>query len=319
MRDLYPWAEPFARHSIDTGDGHVVHAAEFGRPDGQPVVVIHGGPGAGSAIWHARLFDPERYRVVLFDQRGCGRSLPHASLDHNTTPHLLADMERIREHLGIDHWCLLGGSWGATLAVLYAGRHGHRVDGVFLRGVFLGRPRDIAWLYGDGARRLLPEAWADFVAPLPPAERDAPLAAHRRRLFGDDDIARMTSARAWVLWEMRASTLQPDPGAITEAAQCRAALAVARIGCHYFAHDCWLEANEVLATAATLGGTPVVIVHGRYDLVCPVEQALALAAAWPGAELEVIEAAGHAGREPGITAALIRATDRFAGSRGGHW
>lgn len=315
MRELYPAIDPFVQHSIDVGDGHVVHAAEFGRPDGQPVLVIHGGPGAGSAAWHARLFDPEYYRVVQFDQRGCGQSLPHGSLDNNTTAHLLADMERIREHLAIDRWYLLGGSWGATLAILYAGRHGDRVDGVFLRGVFLGRPRDIDWLYGDGARRLLPEAWADFVAPLTPDEHDAALHAHCRRLFGEDDIARMTSARAWVLWEMRAATLQPDRGAVNAAAQRHAALATARIGCHYFTHDCWLGPDEVLATAATLGHVPAVIVHGRHDLVCPVEQAVTLATRWPGAELEIVEAAGHAGRQPAMTDALIRATDRFVDRR----
>ncbi len=317
MRELYPPLEPFVQHSIEVGDGHVLHASEYGRPDGLPVVVLHGGPGAGSAAWHARVFDPDVYRVVLFDQRGCGRSTPHASLAANTTEHLLADIEQIRVHLGVDCWCLFGGSWGATLAVLYAARHPERVRGLFLRGVFLARARDIAWFYGDGARRFLPDAWEAFVAVLPPADRDQPLVGYHRRLFGTDDIARMAAARAWSGWEVRALRCGiSSEGAATPSAYPGAVLALARIQAEYLLNACWLAEGEVLAAAENLAGLPGTIVHGRYDLVCPVEQAHALARAWPDATLEVVEGAGHGGAEPGVIDALVRTTDRFAAQQG---
>lgn len=312
MRDLYPLTEPFVQHSIEVGDGHVLHAAEFGRPDGLPVVVLHGGPGAGSSAWHARLFDPDVYRVVLFDQRGCGRSVPHGSLAANTTAHLVADIDRIREHLDIQRWFVVGGSWGATLGILYGSEYPERVRALILRGVFLGRARDIAWLYGDGAHRLLPEAWREFLAPLAPDERDEPIAAYHRRLFGGDDIARMAAAKAWSIWEGRASTLRPDSGVTAHFANPAIALSLARTECHYFVNRCWLGDNEVLERAGRLTAVPGAIIHGRYDLVCPVEQADELARAWPDCELHIIDDAGHAGLEPGTVDALVRTTDRFA-------
>ena len=314
MRELYPPQEPFVQHSIAVGDGHVLHASEYGRPDGLPAVVLHGGPGAGSANWHARLFDPDIYRVVLFDQRGCGRSTPHGWLEANTTGHLLSDIERVREHLGIDTWVLLGGSWGATLAVLYAARHRERVAALFLRGAFLGRERDIAWLYRDGASRFLPEAWHEFLEPLSPHERDQPIHAYHRRLFGADDIARMTAARKWVSWELRAARI--EEGAQVTAGYPGAVLALARIQAAYLLNACWLEPDEVLAAAAGLDEVAGTIVHGRHDLVCPVEQAVVLAQHWPGAMLQIVEEAGHAGAEPGIIDALVRAADRFAAEWG---
>lgn len=316
MRELYPLTEPFVHHSIDVGDGHVLHASEFGRADGLPAVVLHGGPGAACATWLARLFDPDVYRVILFDQRGCGRSVPHGELAANTTAHLVADIERIRTHLGIEQWLVLGGSWGATLAILHAARHPERVRALILRGVFLARARDIAWLYGHGAHRMLPEAWRDFLAPLAPEERDDPIPAYHRRLFGDDDIARMTAAKAWSLWEGRASTLRPYPDLVAHYANASMALSLARIECHYFANRCWLEEGEVLEHAARLNGIPGTIVHGRYDLVCPVEQADELARTWTDAELAIIDDAGHAGLEPGTVDAIVRATDRYADRAG---
>lgn len=312
MRELYPVVEPFAHHSIAVDDGHVLHAAEFGRPNGLPAVVLHGGPGAGSRSWHARLFDPDVYRVVLFDQRGCGRSTPHGSLEANTTWHLLADIERIREHLGIEQWAVLGGSWGATLGVLYAETRPERVRALFLRGLFLGRTQDIDWMYHAGANRLLPDAWREFVAPIAPREHGDLLSAYHRRLFGDDDIARMAAAKAWSTWEGRASTLMPDPEVEAHFASPSVALSLARIECEYYRNRCWLAEDELIDRAGALDGIPGVIVHGRYDLVCPLEQADTLATAWPDAELRVIPDAGHAGLERGTIDALVRATDRFA-------
>lgn len=312
MRDLYPRFEPFAQHSLDVGEGHVLYAAEYGRVDGLPVAVFHGGPGAGSAFWQARLFDPQRYRVILFDQRGCGRSTPHGGLAANTTAHLLGDVETLRRHLGIERWYLLGGSWGTALALLYAAQHPECVRGLFLRGAFLGRQRDIDWLYGDGARRFAPEAWREFVAPLAAAEQDAPIAAYQRRLAGTDDIARMTAARTWCQWEDGVATLQPQRETASAATRPTNALGRARVGCHYLANNCWLGDSDVLDAAAALTDIPGVIIHGRFDLVCPLEQAAVLADAWPAGERIVIETAGHAGADPGMIDALVRATDRYA-------
>lgn len=314
MRELYPRLEPLAQHSIDVGNGHVLYAVEYGRADGLPVVVLHGGPGAGSALWQARLFDPDIYRVVLFDQRGCGRSTPHGAVAGNTTADLVADIERVRRQLGIERWFVLGGSWGAALALLYAADHRARVRGLFLRGTFLARARDIDWLYGDGARRFLPAAWREFVAPLAAAEQAAPIAAYQRRLAGSDDIARMNAAKAWSQWEDRAA--MPQGAAATANPAARAPLARARIGCHYLVNHCWLSDGDVLAAAGRLAGIPGVIVHGTGDLVCPPEQADAVSRAWPDAEVEMLAGAGHAGLDPAMVDALVRAADRHAAAAG---
>jgi len=313
MRALYPHVSPFVQHSLAVGDGHVLHAAEYGRRDGIPVVVLHGGPGGGSARWHPRLFDPGAYRVILFDQRGCGRSTPHGSLTANTTAHLVADIERVRKALGIEQWVVFGGSWGAALAVLYAAAFRGRVRALILRGVFLARRRDIEWFYHAGADRLLPEYWRDFVAPIPAGERDDLIAAYHARLFGRDDIARMAAARAWSVWEGRASRLLPNPDISRRFADPSAALALARIECAYFHNHCWLDDGEVLAAGAELAGLPGAIAHGRYDLVCPLEQADALARAWPDAEFTIVPDAGHAGSEPAMVETLVRTSDRLAG------
>lgn len=317
MRSLYPLSEPFVQHSVNVGDGHVLHVAEYGRPEGMPAVVLHGGPGASSEPWHPRFFDPDRYRVIVFDQRGCGRSTPHASLAANTTAHLVADLERLREHLGVDRWLVFGGSWGATLGLVYAQTHPEAVRALVLRGVFLGRAEDIAWFFQAGANRLLPDYWRDFVAPIPADERDDLLAAYHRRLFGNDDIARMAAAKAWSIWEGRAATLLPKAEVVAHFANPSVALPLARIECEYFVNGCYLEEGQILRDAGRLAGIPGVIVHGRYDLVCPVDQADALARAWPEAEHHVIADAGHAALEEGTVDALVRATDRLCDRLGG--
>lgn len=310
MRSLYPACQPFVQHSLPVGDEHVLHVAEYGRAEGVPAILLHGGPGAGYAPWHPRLFNPELFRLVVFDQRGCGRSVPHGTTAANTTWHLVDDIEHIRMHLGIERWLVFGGSWGATLALAYAEAHAERVSAMILRGVALCRPCDVAWFYQAGAHRILPDYWADFVAPIPLAERDDLLAAYHRRLFGSDDIARMSAAKAWALWEGRASTLLPDPRTADHFSDAGFALALARIECHYFANGCWLEADQLLGHADRLADIPGTIVHGRYDLVCPVDQADQLARVWPRAEYQIIPDAGHSAREPGTVDALVRATDR---------
>ena len=313
MRRLYPLADPFVQHSLAVGEGHVLHVAEYGRADGIPALFLHGGPGGASRAWQPRLFDPAVYRIVVFDQRGCGRSTPHASLQANTTDHLLADIECIREHLAIERWLAGGVGWGATLGLAYAERHPGRVSGLLLQGVFLCRPMDIDWFFRHGAHRLLPEAWREFLAPLPAAERDDPLAAYHRRLFGADDIARMAAAKAWAAWQGRASSLLPDGELRSHFGDPSVALPLARIQCDYLAHGGHLAPDQLLRDADRLGGIDGAIVHGRYDLVCPIDQAAALAAAWPGGELDVVDDAGHAATEVGTVDALVRATDRLAG------
>lgn len=314
MRTLYPPSEPFVQHTLAVGDDHTLHVAEYGRPDGVPAVFLHGGPGASSESWHPRFFDPEIFRVVVFDQRGCGRSTPHASLEANTTWHLVADIERLREHLGIERWLVFGGSWGSTLGLAYAETHPDRVTALVLRGIFLCRPGDVAWFFQEGARRLLPDHWRDFVAPIPEAERDDLVGAYHRRLFGSDDIARMSAAKAWSIWEGRAATLLPNPEVVAHFANPSVALSLARIECDYFVNDCYLEPDQLVRDAGRLADIPGTIVHGRYDLICPLDQADALAAAWPQADYRIIADAGHAALEPGIVDALVDATDRL-GSR----
>lgn len=318
MRELYPAIEPLVTHSIPVDAPHVLHVEECGRLKGIPVVFLHGGPGAGCTPAHRRFFDPDRYRIILIDQRGAGRSTPHAHLEGNTTQHLIADLERVRVHLNIERWLVFGGSWGSTLALAYAAAHPERVLGLILRGIFLCRDEDIAWFYQRGADRLFPDYWADFVAPIPEDERGDLVAAYHRRLTGSDELARMQAARAWSAWEGRTATLLGDPATVDFFADPHHALAIARIENHYFMHGAFLRGKPLLAQAARLAGIEGEIIHGRYDVVCPVDQAFALAAAWPNARLTVVADAGHAASEPGITDALIRATDRFAECLAGH-
>lgn len=312
MQGLYPEIQPYVRHTLTVDAPHQLYVEESGNPEGIPVVFLHGGPGAGCEPFQRRFFDPQRYRIVLFDQRGCGRSTPHAALDGNTTQDLVADIERIRAHLGIERWLVFGGSWGSTLGLVYAETHPERVLGLVLRGIFLCRPRDIHWFYQEGASFLFPDYWEDYLAPIPAQERDRLVAAYYARLTGEDEITRMAAAKAWSLWEGRTATLLPRQSVIDHFGNPFTALSLARIECHYFINDSFLETDQILARADRLRDIPGVIVHGRYDVVCPVEQAFALHGAWPQARLEVIADAGHSATEPGIVDALVRATDAFA-------
>jgi len=310
MLSLYPEIKPYARHSLAVDDTHSLYVDESGSPEGLPVLFVHGGPGAGCDASSRRFFDPSLYRIVTFDQRGCGRSTPHASLKDNSTWHLVADMERIREELGIDKWVLFGGSWGSTLSLAYAQTHPERVHALILRGIFLCRPQEIRWFYQEGASRLFPDYWQDYLAPIPAAERDDLVPAFYRRLTGSDEIAQMAAARAWACWEGRTLTLRPNPATVERFHE--NALAVARIECHYFMNDAFLETDQLLRDMPKIAHLPGVIVHGRYDVVTPLENAWQLHQAWPGSELNIIRDAGHAATEPGTLDALVRATGRIA-------
>ncbi|MFN2309856.1 MAG: prolyl aminopeptidase [Gammaproteobacteria bacterium] len=312
MQNLYPDIQPYVRHTLAVAPPHQLYVEESGNPDGTPVVFLHGGPGAGCEPFQRRFFDPQRYRIILFDQRGCGRSTPHAELEGNTTQALVADIEAIREHLGIARWLVFGGSWGSTLGLVYAQTHPERVLGLILRGIFLCRPRDIQWFYQEGASYLFPDYWQDYLAPIPVEARDQLVAAYHARLTGDDEITRMAAAKAWSLWEGRTATLLPRQSVIEHFANPFTALSLARIECQYFQNGSFLRPGQILEDAQRLRDIPGVIVHGRYDVVCPVEQAFALHQAWPQARLEVIADAGHSATEPGTAAALVRATDAFA-------
>jgi proline iminopeptidase len=312
MLQLFPPIKPYLTHVLPVSGGHTLHIEECGRHDGIPVVFLHGGPGAGCEPYHRQFFDPDVYRIVLFDQRGSGRSQPHAGLQENTTSALVADIETIREWLGIEQWLVFGGSWGSTLALVYAETHPERVHGLILRGIFLCRNRDIHWFYQDGASSILPDYWQDYVEIIPELERNNMIVAYYRRLTGADEVARMAAAKAWSVWEGRASTLLPRAAVIDHFANPLTALSLARIECHYFVNDSFLEDNQILQRADRLHGIPGVIVHGRYDVVCPLEQAWLLHQAWPQASLEIIPDAGHSATEPGIVDALLRATRNFA-------
>jgi len=311
MLELFPALEPFRTHEVDVPDGHMLYAEECGNPQGLPVLFVHGGPGAGCERYHRQFFDPEIYRIVLFDQRGCGRSRPHASLEGNTTQALVADIETLRERLGIGRWVVFGGSWGSTLGLVYAQTYPERVLGLILRGIFLCRARDIAWFYQDGASYVLPDYWQDYCAVIAADERNDMVSAYYRRLTGSDELAMMSAARAWSLWEGRASTLLPKAAVVEHFTSTATALSLARIECHYFMNSSFLEDDQILRHAGRLREIPGVIVHGRYDVVCPLEQAWALHRAWPEARLEIIPDAGHSATEPGIVDALLRATREF--------
>ncbi|MCG7863555.1 MAG: prolyl aminopeptidase [Candidatus Thiodiazotropha endolucinida] len=312
MKDLYPAIEPFTSQMLPVGNGHRLYVEQVGKPDGIPVLFLHGGPGAGCEPYHRRFFNPDHYRVVLFDQRGCGHSTPHASLEANTTWDLVGDIERIRQQLNIEQWLLFGGSWGSTLALAYAQSHPDRVTGMVLRGIFLCRDEEISWFYQHGASRAFPDYWEDFIAPIPQQERDDLLHAYHRRLSGENDIDRMAAAKAWSVWEGRTASLHPNPAVVSFFSDPHTALSLARIECHYFVNHAFLRPNQLLLESDRLADIPGVIVQGRYDLICPMTSAWELHRAWPGSELKVIGDAGHSAAEPGIRSALIEATDRFA-------
>jgi len=314
LRTLYPPIDPYETGTLDVGDGHLLYYERSGTPGAKPAVFLHGGPGGGISPNHRRLFDPAHYDVLLFDQRGCGRSTPHAGLEANTTWHLVADIERLRALMGVDKWLVFGGSWGSALALAYAQTHPERASELVLRGIFTVRESELDWYYQFGASEVHPEKWEDFLAPIPPEERGDLRAAYRRRLTGADEAARLEAAQAWTLWEGRTLTLLPDAAMTTGFENPHFALAFARIENHYFVHGGWLEEGQLIRDAHKLRGIPGTIVQGRYDMACPTRTAYELHKAWPEADFHLIEGAGHAYSEPDILDRLIRATDDYARS-----
>ncbi|ORI17016.1 prolyl aminopeptidase [Rhodococcus sp. 1163] len=317
MRELYPPIEPFDGGLLDVGDAQHIYWEVSGNPAGKPVVFVHGGPGGGTGPMQRRYFDPTVYRIVLFDQRGCGRSQPHIAdggdLAVNTTDRLVADMEKLRTHLVIERWLVFGGSWGSTLSLVYAQTHTERVSGVILRGIFLLRRSEIDWYYNGGAGHIFPEQWDKFLAPIPKNERDGDLVeAYHRLLTSDDRDIATSAAVAWSEWEASTSYLIPRPDQIAQNQDSRFALAFAGIENHYFRNAGFLRDNQVLDDAHKLEGIDGIIVQGRYDVVCPATSAWELHKAWPGAELVMVDDAGHSAAEPGIVHHLIEATDQFA-------
>lgn len=314
MRDLYPDIEPYDQGFLQVSPVHTLYYEQSGNPRGKPVLFLHGGPGGGTAPRMRRFFDPAAYRIVLFDQRGCGRSTPHACLEDNTTWALVADMERLRRHLGIERWQLFGGSWGSALALAYAETHPARCSELVLRGIFTLRRRELEWFYQRGASALFPDAWEPYRDLIPEHERDDFIAAYHRRLIGEDEGVRLAAARAWSVWEARTSHLLPDPAQIASFGADSFALAFARIEAHYFVNAGFFASDAALLDGvARIRHLPAVVVHGRYDVVCPLETAWELHRRWPEARLVIVPDAGHAALEPGIAGALVAATDGFRG------
>jgi proline iminopeptidase len=307
---LFPPIEPYASGMLDLGEPHRMYYEQSGNPRGVPVVFLHGGPGAGASAVHRQFFDPAFYRIVVLDQRGAGRSTPLGCLEDNTTPHLIADLERLRAHLGIDRWMVFGGSWGSTLAIAYAEHHPERVSALVLRGIFLCRASEIEWfLYG--LKTIFPEAWRTFAGYIPEAGRGDLLSAYHVRLVDPDPAVHMPAARSWSVYEGSCSTLLPNPALVADFATDRVALGLARIEAHYFRHDIFLPENSLLERADRLKKIPGVIVQGRYDIVCPTVSADDLHQAWPEAEYLVVPDAGHSAFEPGIRSRLVAATESF--------
>lgn len=312
MLVLYPPIKPYKRHQLKVSDTHELYVDEAGDPAGIPILFVHGGPGGACDASSRRFYDPAIYRIITFDQRGCGRSTPHGSLEENTTADLIADMELIRETLSVEKWVLFGGSWGSTLSLLYAIEYPHRVLAMVLRGIFLCRKADIDWLYQDGANRIFPDYWEDFVRAIPESERGNLVAAYHARLTGSDELARMAAARAWSAWEGNCSKLRPSPETLAKFTKPHNALALSRIEAHYFLNGGFVEPNHILANADALKGIPGRIIHGRYDMVCPLENAQALHKVWSDSELHIVRDAGHSASEPGNVDALIHAVQDIA-------
>ncbi|NER33436.1 MAG: prolyl aminopeptidase [Oscillatoria sp. SIO1A7] len=312
MRELYPPLEPYKEGTLQVSDLHTIYFQEAGNPEGKPVLFVHGGPGAGIVPIYRQYFDPTKWRIILFDQRGCGRSTPHAELKENTTWDLVSDIEKLRLQLGIESWVLFGGSWGSSLALAYSETHPERCRGLILRGIFMVRQKEIRWFYQEGASNIFPDAWEEYLKPIPPEERDDLVAAYYRRLTSSDSQVRLEAARAWSIWEASTSKLIQDTGLIQSFSGDRFAEAFARIECHYFINKCFLDRDEqLLENADRIRHIPGVIVQGRYDVVCPMRSAWDLHRAWPEAELIVVPDAGHSMTEKGIRSALIEASDRF--------
>jgi proline iminopeptidase len=313
LRTLYPTIEPYETGMLDVGDGHSIYYERSGKKGGKPTVFLHGGPGSGVSPNHRRLFNPDVYDVMLFDQRGCGKSIPHADLNANTTWHLVEDIERLRKLVGVEKWMVFGGSWGSTLGLAYAEKHPEHVSELILRGIYTVTKAEINWYYQFGVSEMFPDKWELFQAPIPEEERGDMVTAYHKRLTGDDPVAQLEAAKAWTIWEGETITLLPNPEYSAHFRDGHYALAFARLENHYFMNGSWLEEGQLLRDAYKLHGIPGVIVQGRYDMPCPVKYAYVLHKAWPDAEFHLIEGAGHAYLEPGILDRLIRATDQFAG------
>ncbi|MDH3634095.1 MAG: prolyl aminopeptidase [Gammaproteobacteria bacterium] len=302
---LFPAIQPTKTWRFPVTDLHTLYIEESGNPNGVPVIFLHGGPGGSCEPGHRRFFNPEAYRIILFDQRGSGKSRPHASLEDNTTWDLVADLEKIRKFLEIDRWVVFGGSWGSTLALAYAQTHPEPVLGLILRGIFLGRDEDIDWFFNGRAARIFPEAWEHFIEPIPPQERDDIITAYYQRLTSNNEIVRMGAAKAWSIWEGSSVTLLPDKNVIDHFSDPHIALSIARIECHYFCNNCFLRPGQLIEDMDRISHIPGYIVHGRYDMVCPIDQALLLKQNWEEARLKIINDAGHAVTEHGISNALV--------------
>lgn len=313
MRQLHPPIKPYFRGTLPVSSLHTLYYEEVGNPNGKPVVFLHGGPGGGIIPIYRQFFDPTKWRIVLFDQRGCGQSTPHAELTENTTWNLVADIEKLRSHLSISDWTVFGGSWGSTLAIAYAQTHPDRCNGLILRGIFMLRPKEIQWFYQSGASNIFPDAWERYLAPILPEERGDLVTAYYQRLTSDDASIRQAAAKAWSIWEASTSKLVPDTNLVERFGEGSFADAFARIECHYFINGGFFDnPNQLLDNVDTIRHIPAVIVQGRYDVVCPMISAWELHQAWPESELIVVNDAGHSATEAGITSALVDACDRFA-------
>ncbi|NQX95328.1 MAG: prolyl aminopeptidase [Erythrobacter sp.] len=312
-RTLYPEIEPYETGMLDVGEGHSLYYERVGTPGAKPAVFLHGGPGGGISPSQRSLWNPAAYDVVLFDQRGCGRSLPFAEIENNDTWRIVADMERLREHCGFERWQVLGGSWGSTLALAYAQEHPDRVIELILRGVFLAREREKNWLYSYGASEIMAEQWDAFSGHIPPAERDHLVQAYYNRLTSDDEATRLAAAKEWSLWEGSVATLLPNPDLLEEFADPSKAVPFARICAKFFLEDFFMEEAQLLTNVERIADIPGIIVQGRHDICTPPASAWALKKAWAKGDLWIVDDAGHSGGEPGIVDGLVRATDHFAG------
>lgn len=311
-RDLYPAIEPNSSAFLDVGDGHRLYYEESGNPRGKPAVFLHGGPGGGCTAAMRRFWNPDVYRIILFDQRGSGRSTPHASLENNTTWDLVNDIEILREALQIEKWQVFGGSWGSTLALAYCQAHPTRATEIVLRGIFMLRKKEIDWFYQHGASEIFPDRWQHYLDPIPKGEHNDLLGAYYKRLTSDDADIRMKAAKAWSIWEGATSTLLPNEAIVADFSADDVAIALARVECHYFVNHGFMQDNQLLDEVDKIRHIPAVIVQGRYDVVCPTVTAWELSQVWPEAELRIVADAGHAAFEPGNTHELIMATDKFA-------
>lgn len=309
---LFPEIKPYKRHQLKVSEIHELYVDEAGNPDGLPVLFVHGGPGSACDASSRRFYDPSNYRIITFDQRGCGRSTPHSSLEENTTEDLIEDIEKIRQYLAVEQFVLFGGSWGSTLSLLYAQKYPQHVHAMVLRGIFLCRQVDLDWLYRDGANRIFPDSWDEFQRAIPEAERGDLVEAYYNRLTGEDELARMAAAKAWSAWEGNCSKLRPSAEAMAKFTKPHNAMALSRIETHYFMNKGFIEENQILRNMDAIKDIPGTIVHGRYDMVCPLDNAYHLHHHWPASELHIVRDAGHSASEPGNVDALIRATHDIA-------